>query len=236
MAPQRSGEAGWKTATVLLRTDILARALEDGIDISAECNRALADRLGIDYRQQELPAGRTVRPVIVAKNPSGSGEAAGPHAKAAPIRPVLNAEDPATPSRLKKMKKEPAARPEPVIQAAGAETGAKEQKEPAAPHAQEPAAGRSPKKETKKPSQKTGKDDRIRQFITKKILRTESAGGAADRIAKDEMYRLFVRWCRAKPGIAVPDKRAFSIALKNRFVLEDVTLEGVGYWNNVRLR
>jgi hypothetical protein len=100
------------------------------------------------------------------------------------------------------------------------------------------AAGdrRAATKGAKRSQQKKGKEDLVRQFVIKKILRTDPGEEEVHRTAKDELYQIFVRWCRAKPGAAVPDKRAFSVALKNRFVLEDITADGIQYWNNVKLR
>lgn len=237
MTAQRAGEAQWKATTVLIRTDIYSRAMDEGIDISSECNRALANRLGIDYRQQKIPVEAAVKPVIVAKEPPVRAGGHRDSGGESPLRPVLNAEDPATPVRLKKMQREPPARKAPaapvVREGAKAEAGA----EGNVPERGEPAPARHhPAKEMKKPSLKKGKDDRIREFLAKTIERTGPSGGTTDRIAKDEMYQIFLRHAGTKAGKAAMDKKAFMIALKNRFVLEEVTVDGVSYWNNVKLK
>jgi hypothetical protein len=208
MTAQRTGGVQWRKTSVLIRTDIFARAEEEGIDLSSECNRALAGLLGIDYRQQKIPQNAPVTPVIIAKEPAGRAGGSGDGGRKKPLRPVLNADDPLTPAHVLKLKIEPAP-------AEGQQAAVK-------------GGRRSP--------QKKGKDDLIRQFLRKKILRTEPGEGEANRIAKDEMYQIFVRWCRAKPGGAVADKRTFSVALKNRFVMEESTADSTQYWNNVKLR
>jgi hypothetical protein len=233
MTAQRAGVTQWKTTTVLIRTDIYSRALDENIDISSECNRALADRLGIDYRQQKIPVEDAVKPVIVAKEPPVRAGEHGGLGRDAPLRPVLNAEDPATPVRLKKMQRVPTVRKAPAAPAVREEEKAEVKK----PEHQAPAPARHrPEKEMKKPVLKKGKDNTIREFLSKKIERTEASGGTADRIAKDEMYQLFLRHARTRTGEPVMDKKAFSIALKNRFVLDEATVDGVSYWNNVKLK
>ena len=52
----------------MIRADIFEQAREQKIDISDACNRALAERLGIDYRQQKIPEGTVAEPVIIAPN------------------------------------------------------------------------------------------------------------------------------------------------------------------------
>jgi len=236
MTPQRAGGAQWRQTSVLIRADIFARAQEEEIDISSECNRTLADRLGIDYGQQEIPLNAPVTPVIIAKEPAGHAERAGDGRRKKPLRPVLNAEDPAMPARLLELKREPApaaSPPKPEGHKERGDAGLQEQAPvPQAAAGDRPAAAKGKKRSL----QKKGKDDLIRQFVVKKILRTDPGEGAAHRIAKDEMYQLFVRWCRSKPGVAVPDRRTFSVALKNRFVMEELTADGTQYWNNVKLR
>lgn len=236
MTAQRTGSAQWRQTTVLIRTDIFERAQEEAIDISSTCNRALADQLGIDYRQQKIPVEQPVRPVIIAKEPAARTAGTGDGGQERRLRPVLNAEDPATPVHLLKMKKDPVPGARSVPATVREEGKKAEPQEPGSvPPA--PVLNRQvPESGGKRSPQKKGKDDLIRQFLSRKILRTEAGEGEAPRIAKDEMYQLFRRYCRAKPGGVVPEKRAFSIALKNRFVMEESTADGIQYWNNVKLR
>ena len=68
MAGKKEPGAGWRQTPVLVRADIFSQAHEQGIDISDTCNRALADLLGIDYRQQQLDNVPVPPPVIIAKD------------------------------------------------------------------------------------------------------------------------------------------------------------------------
>lgn len=237
MTAQRTGSTQWRQTTVFIRTDIFERAQEEAIDISSTCNRALADQLGIDYRQQKIAAEPQVRPVIIAKEPAertaGTPDGSGQEKR---LRPVLNAEDPATPVHLLKMKKDPSPEARSAPATVREEINRVEPQKPA-PALPEPAMKREvPRSAGRRSPQRKEKDDLIRQFLSRKILRTEAGEGGVHRIAKDEMYQLFRRYCRAKPGVMVPEKRAFSITLKNRFVMDESTANGIQYWDNVKLR
>jgi hypothetical protein len=235
MTAQRTGDVQWRRITVLIRADIFAHAEDQGIDISSECNLALAERLGIDYSQQKIPDSAPVRPVIIAAGPTGS--AAGEHGlEKAQLRPVLNADDLTAPAHILKMKAGQEPEPRQVTEASAAQREHAGSVEPETVPKVPAAASRSSKKKTDKGLQKKGRDDLIRQFLAKKILRTDAGDPGGARIPKDEMYQLFVRFCRAHPGGQVPDKRSFAVALKNRFVVEEITDGGTPYWINVSLR
>ncbi len=234
MTSQRAGGVQWRATTVLIRADIFTSAQEQGIDISSECNRALADRLGIDYSQQQIPETLPVKPVIIAREPSGSAAGSAGTGKSKQLRPVLNAEDPKAPAHVLKMRAEPVPAAEKPPAATPAGKG-QEQQETTIPR-ERPDARRTGGKEVKKGPQKKSRDDLIRKFLAKKIVRTESGDAEVSRIAKDEMYQLFVRFCRANPGGTVMDKRSFTVAMKNRFVMEDATADGTSYWIQVKLR
>jgi hypothetical protein len=235
MTAERAGNVQWKATTVLIRSDIFTRAEEEGINISGECNRALADRLGIDYSQQQIPEAPAVKPVIIASGPSDGISGPAGTGRRDPLRPVLDAEDPRAPAHVQKMRAEPlpASRKEPAAVPAQKERGEQETRTAGKDiEARRPAG----KKGAKKGSQRKGREDVIRRFLEKKIIRTESAGDEVSRIAKDEMYQLFVRFCRADSAGGVPDKRSFTIALKNRFAMEDSTVNGTSCWAHVKLR
>ncbi len=68
MAGKKESSALWRQASVVIRADILEQARQQKIDISEAVNRALAERLGIDYRQQKIPEGVIAEPVIIASN------------------------------------------------------------------------------------------------------------------------------------------------------------------------
>ncbi|OPY38728.1 MAG: hypothetical protein A4E35_00512 [Methanoregula sp. PtaU1.Bin051] len=235
MTAERAGNARWRATTVHIRSDIFTRAQEKGIDISAECNRVLADRLGIDFSQQQIPETLPVRPVIIASEPAGrTAEPAGT-GKKENLRPVLNAEDPRAPAHILKMRAEPVPEPrkEPAAVPVGKVRGEHDQKASTGDSGKRQRPGG---KAAKKATQKKGKDDLIRQFLAKKVVHTEPDDTGISRIAKDDMYQLFVRFCRETPGSTIPDKRSFTVALKNRFVMEDYTVDGISCWKNVRLR
>ena len=237
MTSRRAGGEQWRQTTVLIRSDIFTRALEEGIDISKTCNQALGNLLGIDYHQQKIPHMPDVRPVIVAKDAAADRGPAGPSEAGRSMRPVLNAEDPATPARLLHMRTAPAQK---VKHGPVATMETERRSSPPAPEGVHHGSGQSPppgKGEERKNSARKGREDGIRQFLKRKILRVEEPGeGEINRIEKDEMYRLFTRFCRTKNSSAVPDRKSFSAALKTRYVIDDVTIDGIHYWNNVKLR
>lgn len=242
MTSQQSGSVRWRQTTVILRSDIFDSAKSQGIDISSECNQALAARMGIDYSQQKIPE-HPENPVIIAKEGAAGTGGIRDGTTRKQLHPVLNAEDPSARAHLLKMKKEPVVRektvPSPVPAEMPEEPARTVAGEPVKNHAkpapEHHAAGKKP---GAKMPQKKGKDDLIRRFITRQILRTEPGSGEPDRIPKDDLYPLFVRWCKenAGKGGTVPDKRAFTVALKNRFAMEDGVEDGVRSWKNVKLR
>jgi hypothetical protein len=226
MTARRTGEVQWRHTPVLIRADIFAAAQEQGINISHECNRALAGIVGIDYRQQLLPQETVTAPVIIAVEPLSSPEQPGPGAGKKPLRPVMNADDPATPVHVKILKKESA------VQNVRGETGSA--RHPAAQSRTGPAPAQ--KKERESAAKKKGRDDAIRRFVTTRLVRIDGSDGGENVIAKDEMYQLFVRWCRANSIAPAPDKRSFFVALKNKFVMKEGSVDGTPCWINVRLR
>lgn len=238
MTARRSQGEQHRQTTVLLRSDILSRAREEGIDISDACNRALGSLLGIDYHQQTIPEGSSVRPVIIAKDTAAAGDRQTGHEPGNSLHPVMNAEDPSTPAKLKKIRKDGIQHKE-VPETAAESPGLKSQKDRSAEERIRTTALLPPEKKRvqKEPPERKGKGDRIRKFLSKKILRIgEPQEGEIHRIPKDEMYHLFLRFSRGKDSSPVPDKRAFSVTLKTRFVLDEITVNGAQYWDNVKLR
>ncbi|MEI8331293.1 MAG: hypothetical protein WCF90_06565 [Methanomicrobiales archaeon] len=49
------------------------------------------------------------------------------------------------------------------------------------------------------------------------------------------MYQTFTRFCDEQKYAPVPDRKAFTIALKNKFAFLEKTINGVPSWVNVRL-
>ena len=95
MAAKKEPGVSWRHTTVLVRADIFESAREQGLDISDTCNQALADLLGIDYRQQRLDDVPIPPPVIIAKDGGLPAPALpAPASHPTPRPPVINADDP----------------------------------------------------------------------------------------------------------------------------------------------
>ena len=89
------------------------------------------------------------------------------------------------------------------------------------------------------PAPKTGrkgkKEDAIKRFVSTRIVReTEESPDAI--IAKDELYQLFERWCRDHDYAAIPDRRVFFVALKNKYALAERSVAGVPSWISIRIK
>ncbi len=94
--------------------------------------------------------------------------------------------------------------------------------------ASSPATGKA-----KKPAPKKKKDDAAKKFFASVILRedTESA-----LIPKDDMYYAFERWCRDHRVTPVPDKKSFSVTLKNQFAVKEKMVNGNPAWVGVKVK
>lgn len=234
MKGKKGAGVQWRHTSVVIRADIYAKVHDRGINISDECNRALADLVGIDYSQQQLPEEVPFDPVIITSeqikpptSDSGTGKKS--------LRPVINADDPATPAEVLQLKKDRISRPihpEPATAPAPAHTG------PDIPARQKSAQSRRriPEKERKPPLEKKARGNVIKRFVSARVMRTDAGEGGESSIAKDEMYQLFVRWCRAHSVSPIPDRRSFGIALKNRFVIGDATINGIPSWVNIKVK
>jgi hypothetical protein len=225
----------WRQTSVLIRADIAARTEEQGLNISQVCNQALADLVGIDYHQQQLPEEPPVKPVIIARDEKNTRDAPGTGPERPPLRPVLNADDPRAPAEVLAQKKD---RPARHAERRGSDSSVQAQKkqkdlpEQSLPPASLPGS----KKKTKpKPAKSGGQKNAIKRFVSTKVARSDAevTGGV---VPKDEMYQRFVRWCRVNDVSPVPDRRSFSVALKNRFVIQDTTVNDVPCWVNVVLK
>ena len=236
MTAQKTGGVQWRHTSVLIRADIFAAAQERGLNFSHECNRALADLVDIDYDQQQLPEETPAEPVLVVPEQGASHAPPGSKTGRTPLPPVINADDPATPIHVLKLKneriprhaqKDPAAAPR-SVHAPG---------EVHAPQFPERSASRRTRGTTKKPGpEKKKRESAIKRFVTTKLARGDGGDAGENVIAKDEMYQLFVRWCRIHSISAIPDKRSFGVALKNRFVMQEAAVKGSPCWINVKIR
>jgi hypothetical protein len=213
---------------VLVRADIFTKAHEQGIDISDTCNRALADLLGVDYRQQQLDAVPVPPPVIIAKDGGvPQGVSSSPHKPPQP--PVINADDPKTPGAIAKSKKQPVRKPAPLPPAP--EAPAPEKRAAKAP-VKAPAAA-PPGKPPKATPKKAAKGDVMKKFLAEMIVR-EDADNAT--IAKEELFQIFSRWCREQKISPVPDAKAVAVTLKTRFAFREKNACGKPCWTGLRFR
>lgn len=224
MTGKKETDISWRHTSVVLRADIFSKAHEQNIDISNVCNMTLADLLGVDYRPQHLNNVPVTRPVIIAQNPpatEGKVHAQGTHP--AGHSPVINADDPAASLTVRTAKQQPKTRP-----------AAKEPEPVTAPPEKKEVAPLSPAGKAKKPAAgKAQKDDGLKKFVSTKIARSDTGDAV---ISKDDMYQAFARFCREHKIAQVPDQKAFSIALKNKFAFFDKTISGNPSWVNVRLK
>ncbi len=102
MAGKKETSAQWRQTPVVIRADILEQAHLQKINISEACNQAIAERLGIDFRQQKIPEGAVTEPVIIAQN---EAPALPGHIPAKPGAPsataIINADDPLAAKTIK---------------------------------------------------------------------------------------------------------------------------------------
>lgn len=228
MAGKKESNAPWRQISVVIRDDILELARQQKIDVSDACNRALAERLGIDYHQQKIPGGIVPEPVIIASN----GKPVLPdHLPPKPgvmaVPAIINADDPQAAKALKSrhLPKEKPARDVPAPAPLPAPAPEKEVLPLRAPSL-------TPGK-AKKPAPRKKKEDAAKKFFTSIILREDTE---AVHIAKDDMYYTFERWCRDHRVLPVPDKKSFSVTLKNQFAVKEKMVNGTPTWVGVRLK
>jgi hypothetical protein len=88
----------------------------------------------------------------------------------------------------------------------------------------------------KKPASSRKKTSAIQRFVTTRITRTSDDGGTDTIVPKDELYQRFERWCRENVIYPVPDRRSFTVALKNQFAIPERSVGGEPYWVNIRLK
>jgi hypothetical protein len=226
MAGKRESSTPWRQTSVLIRADIFEKAREQEIDISGECNRALAEKLGIDYRQQKIPEGSVPDPVIIAPN---TEPALPKRAHAEPGVPlataIINADDPhaAGAVKSKNLPKEKPAR------AAPATVPVPAPEKSAMPR----QASASPEKSKKPAPLGKKKEDPVKKFFASMVSRDDTEGAL---VPKDDMYYAFERWCRDHRILTIPDKKSFAVTLKNHFAVKEKMVEGTPTWIGVRIK
>jgi hypothetical protein len=229
MAHKKEPGSAWRHTTVLVRADIFEGVCAQGIDISDACNRALADIIGIDYRQQRLDDVPVPPPVIIASDGGVPATVKAAPALVKPAQPpVINADDPKAAGTITRTKKLPVRKPVPGIPAHDAPSGGGQV--PEMPEKPDTIPAKTPRTPSRK---KGGTGDALRRFIAARIIRDDADGAA---IPKDELYRIFSRWCRDQKISPVPEAKSVTIALKNQFAFREKTDSGTPGWMNVRFR
>jgi len=228
MAGKKESTAPWRQISVVIRSDILELAHQQKIDVSEACNRALAERLGIDYHQQKIPGGIVVEPVIIASNGKPVLPDHLPHKPGVMAVPaIINADDPRAAKALKS-RHLPKERPARDVPAPAPLPAPDPEKEALPLRAPSLTPGKA-----KKPASGKKKEDAAKKFFTSMILREDTE---AARIAKDDMYYTFERWCRDHRVLPVPEKKSFSVTLKNQFAVKEKMVNGTPTWVGVRLK
>jgi hypothetical protein len=216
-----------------IREDILLQARASGLDISDLCNRALAAATGIDYRGKEPAPVAPAGPVIIAHD-GGPANVAGIPKKApiVGIPPVINADDPRSAAAVKVV-------PGPVLQKTAAglpgriPSPEKEAGIAAAPAMMSTAPlPARPKKPAGKP-EKSAKGSPVKKFMADAVIREDAEGG---QVTKDALYQAFSHWCREHRITPVPDRRSFTVTLKNKFAMTEKAVDGVPSWVSIRLK
>ncbi len=185
----------WRKVSVVVRSDILLKATEMGLDISDVLNRRLAEMVGIDYPQQPL-ADRLLQDTAVSMgSTAGDHDEKAKHRVQSPVlHPVINADDPAAATKVRKAKRQLPPEPDQVTPAPSVPVPvASPQPELAVPS--EYPVVRSPRGGRGKEggSGKKGKDEILKKFVSAMITRVDAADA---KISKEEMYLAFARWCR----------------------------------------
>jgi hypothetical protein len=234
MTGKKETGATWHHTTVILRSDIYHKAVEQGIDVSDACNQALAAITGTSYHREQVDAIPDTPPVIIARDgaaPHAHGET--PKAPSKKLHPVINADDPAAPStvvqaKVRPVKKAPVEPPEPHPDPVLALPEEKPAPVPA-PTTKKAAVS----KRGGLPQKKRSKGDVLKTFFTEKIARTDDADAL---LGKDDLYELFARFCRDHRITPVPERKAVTIALKNQFALSEKISDGTSCWSGIRLK
>ena len=228
MAGKKESGTQWRHISVVIRADILEQAVQQKIDISGACNQALAELTGIDYRQQKIPEGIITEPLIVASNgiPDLPGNDPAKTA-ASKVTAIINAEDPRAAKALKSrhLQKE---KPVPDVLSTAPQPAPAVEKGVISHPEQIPLTGKA-----KKPAPRKKKEDIVKKFFASMIIRGDSG---SELIAKDDLYYAFERWCRNHRVLPVPDKKSFSVTLKNQHAMTEKMVDGTPTWVGVKVK
>ncbi len=221
-------EAAWHETRVMLRADIQRLAVERGIDIGEACNQALAILTGTMYPAPQGGMEKDLLPVIIAKD--GTVPVLPKKKAGRRMQPVINADDPAAPSRIAEITTVPqegSAVPESVSPAPGPVPASTQ--EPG----RKPHAGRKEPRAEGRPKKKPSGTDALRAFFSSRVIRT---GDPGDYVGKEEFYNLFARFCHGHHISPVPEQRTITVAMKNRFAMNERDTGGVSSWTGIRLK
>ncbi|MEI7856660.1 MAG: hypothetical protein WCH85_04055 [Methanomicrobiales archaeon] len=234
MTGKKETEIAWRHTSVVVRADIFTKAHEQGIDISQVCNKALADLMDLSYSKPHVNDVPVTQPVIIAQN--GPLTEVKEHTPAVhPVHkaghsPVINADDPVASQNVRSAKRQP--KSPSMTKETDAVTVPLQKKEEDVDLSM--ATGASHTGKTKKPvAGKTQKNEGLKKFVTIKIVRSDSIDAV---VSKDDMYQTFTRFCNEHKYAPVPDRKTFTLALKNKFAFFDKTVNGTPSWVNVRLQ
>ena len=228
MAGKKESNAPWHQISIVIRSDILERARQQKIDVTEACNRALAERLGIDFRQQKIPDGIVLEPVIIAANGKPVlPDPVSPEPGVLAVPAIINADDPLAAKALKS-RHPPKGKP------------ARDALAPAPLRAPAPEQEIKPRRasslttgKAKKPAPGKKKEDAAKKFFTSMILREDTEDSI---LTKDDMYYTFERWCRDHRVLPIPDKKSFSVTVKNQFAVKEKIVDGKPAWVGIRLK
>jgi len=230
MAAKKEDGAGWRQILVVLREDILAQAQASGLDINELCNRALARATGIRYDRPPSGDASPAAPVIVAHDSTPSDRDTGPAVtQPAGLHPVINADDPRSVTTIKRVPRAPVPKIHETLPGR-VSTPVKTPKIPLVP-----AVASQPEKPGKPGTrpEKKGRGSVIKKFVAENMVRENAE---ETRVSKDVLYQAFARWCREHRVTPVPDRKAFTVALKNQYAMKEETVDSEPSWVNVRLR
>ena len=214
-----------------VRADLLEKAAEQNVDINKLCNRALATAVGIDYDQREKEHVTLRKPVIIADESAPAVLLQSiPVSRPAPghgahLHPVINADDPAAVTSVKRTVRVPA------IQPVAAARVHPQESTPAVPAS--PAVKSSKVRSGKSLPKKRRTAPDLKKFVSETILREDAENAT---IAKEALYLAFDRWCRERRIVTVPDRKSLGVTLKNQFALTEKVVDGEPSWVNVRLK
>ena len=231
MSVKTDPDGPWKQASVVVRSDILLKAAEMGLDISDELNRRLAELVGIDYRQQPQADLPRLDTAIDAAATTGTRDGVKVRLPPPVLHPVINADDPAAATKVRKAKRQLPPEPVPAVMVPAEQVVsplAETVIPPDYPGSRAPHRGRGKAGESKK----KGKDEDLKKFVSTMITRVDADEAV---ISKEDMYLAFTRWCRDHRSAPVPDRKVFATILKNKFAIAEKTIAGTACWINVRL-